>query len=813
MSSIIRNTRQSIGSTGWVFGWVLGLGLLGLIVPVAQADDADHLIIGEFLVKTRSPVSTFGSPFIEVTNPTAGDIDMGQVYITDATTSPSAFYYNIALMDPEASNPGGGNGGDFHAKFPTGFVLGAGQSLVISLNGSTEYFTAYGRQPDFELFEDATVPDAVPELEEAFPNSINAGPLGGVNVPVLSDVAESIVLYQWDRSSDLVQDLDYVLWGSNTAVRVDKTGVTVGAGTYQDDTPVAEQSPVAGAGPTFGHSFQRVSADEGAEVLTGGNGVGGHDETSENCATTWADVTPADPATGLPVAFPSAPIVTNLMASGGDDSDLIFLASVLTFGTMDSVEFYYSIEGGEFQMVAGSDAGGGQWTATAPGPGQGADVTLYCRAANADGGAATYPVAAPDFGTVGYRVKTGPQKLLITEVSTGPNIYSQVPFTGMEQLAAEFIEVHNPNSFAVDMSDYYLTDAINYNFSTQLYWYIAEGNPSQDTVGGGNYNDFVARFPDRFTIEPLQTITISMAGSSWFEWFFGQSPDLEMYEEGAVADTIPDMRPVFQNPADDLPGNSIYTAGRTTGSDQLPRGIPELEEHYGEPLILYHYAQGADLVTDVDVFMWGDSKTGDYRIGFDKTGETNGDSAYADDTPVADQVWYAAVDETGTKSYTRIDGEESTQTQDAGNGVAGRDETSENWSEAFAVLPFSPGVFIAGQGGTQLRMEIHIPAATFNPEMGERFPIEILAQSGNQTRLRIFDREGRLVVSLWDSRADGPVSAFPQYPTTINWDGRDENFERVRAGLYYIHLSVVDLQTGNEAIKTAPVVVATRLSN
>ena len=209
-----RRFRDGFRGLAGLIGRRLGLGLLGLIVPVAQADDADHLIIGEFLVKTRSPVSTFGSPFIEVTNPTAGDIDMGQVYITDATTSPSAFYYNIALMDPEASNPGGGNGGDFHAKFPTGFVLGAGQSLVISLNGSTEYFTAYGRQPDFELFEDGVTPDAIPDMREALPGAIGAKLVhpGRRVLAVCGDAGFMINVQEMETARRLDSQITVMVW-------------------------------------------------------------------------------------------------------------------------------------------------------------------------------------------------------------------------------------------------------------------------------------------------------------------------------------------------------------------------------------------------------------------------------------------------------------------------------------------------------------------------------------------------------------------------------------------------------------------------
>lgn len=795
--------------------WVLA-GLLALC-PVAQAADADHLVVTEFMVKTRTPYTTFGSPFIEISNPTAGPIDMSRVYITDGTTAPTAHYHYITLNNPGTSNPGGGVGGDFHARFPDGFSLAAGQSVTVSLNGSTQFNTAYGRNPDFELYEDALAPDAVADLVEAFPGSVNAGPFGGDNIPALSDLTESIVLYTWDGSSDLVQDVDYVFWGSSEAVRVDKTGVIVGSGTYAADTAVASQDPAAATGPNFGQALRRNSADEGTETLTGGNGLTGHDETSENLSAAWAIASPAEPAPAISPAFPSAPVVSELTTSPSRpyaDVTTLLTATVLSFGSVSGVDFMYSVDGGAYTTVAGTyNADEEAWQATLPAQAAQAEVSWYVEAEGAEGGLTTAPVAAPRYVTT-FTVGDAPvagegaEKLLITEVSTGENVY---PYTGMSQIATEFIEIHNPNSYAVDMSDYYITDAINYAFSTQLYWYIANGLPSeQGIVGGGHYNDFTARFPDGYTIGANQTITVSIAGSGWFSSVFGIMPDLEMYEDGTEADDIPDMRTVFGEPNDPA-GNSIHTPGRPAGSDDMPRGIPELEEFYGEPLILYHWTEGDDLVTDIDLFLFGNSKTGDFAVGFDKTGETFGTSAYLDDTPIATQDWYNDLDQSGTVSYSRISHTEGNQVMTGGNGVDGRDETSEDLSATFEVGPFSPGVYYlgGGEGPPVVTVELKVEAKTFIPTMGEQFPVSFKADAGKEIKVRLFDLEGRMIYSLFDNRFD---SMIPGLFTTVWWDGRDANYERVRAGMYIVHLSVVDERSGEEETITAPVVVATRLS-
>ena len=75
---------------------------------------------------------------------------------------------------------------------------------------------------------------------------------------------------------------------------MDKTGITINSSTYLNDLPWASQDAIYSDGHAYGLTFQRIDMDEGTETLTGGNGVTGHDETSENLSVTWlqADPTP-----------------------------------------------------------------------------------------------------------------------------------------------------------------------------------------------------------------------------------------------------------------------------------------------------------------------------------------------------------------------------------------------------------------------------------------------------------------------------------------------------------------------------------------
>ncbi len=657
------------------FRWlILSLLAVGVIATSAIAAPADHLIISEVVVQADAT----GSPFIEIENPTGSPIPMDNVYLTNGATAPATYYYNIALLDPASANPGGGTAGGFHARFPAGFVLPAAGSIAIALNGSAEYLAAYGNNPDFELFEDGVEPDGVPEMLEAFQGSINAGLGGAGNAPALSATAASLILYSWDGTTDLVQDLDYVMWGTDNNVRIDKTGVTIGAGTYLADTAVGTQEAAAATGPAVGSALRRVSTDEGTETLTGGNGIGGHDETSENLATTFPTAAGNEPPAANP-AYPTAPIAT----AGGIDPVAPYDGQAVTLSVtlvdQDEVEetvFHYTVDGGDDQPLGGTPTGPGEWAATVPPQVEGAVIAWWCVATNTEGVAVVYPAGSPNFAA-SWTVDPDPgggseiAKLLFSEIST----------IGDEQ---EFIEIYNPGDAAVDLSDYYLTDA-NYAANSQFYWKIAEGNPGPTTIGGGAHWDFHARFPDGFTLAAKDTIVVSVPGSESFQGQFGYNPDLELFEDGAAPDAVPDMRWVFG----DEDHNSIVDW--TVDPDA---GLPTLTND-AETVILYHWLAGEDKVTDIDVFAWQDPSDTSVNLYFNKTGVTIGSHSYLPENGTNNPDAFGTMNTFGN-SYHRTDATEGSQTPSGSNGVDGRDETSEVFDTTFAMMPYDP----AGPSGS-----------------------------------------------------------------------------------------------------------------
>ena len=618
-----------------------------------------------------------GQEFIEIYNPSDGAVDLSAYYLTDAVDGPTQkYYWRIAEGTPTRATVGGGADNDFHARFPDGFRIEAGDTISVSIAGSEAYLAEWGLLPDLELFEDGDEADGVPDMVPVFLTQ-NGDSIVDETAPALDETGEVAVFYYWDGESDLVTDVDLMLWGSGTEYRFSKTGVTVGSSTYQNETAVDAQDPLV-ASHEAGESFTRTDDSEGDQVSSGSNGVDGRDEVSENWSGTFA-VEPASPGGSPPVA----------------------------------------------------------------------------------------PTVAV--------------KLLISQVCT-------------QWSDAEYIEIYNPGDTVVDMSQYYLTDAL-YAPNSQYYWNITQGNLSSETVGGGAFQDFHAQFPAGFELAAGDSVAIAIAGSAAFFNTYGYLPGLVLFDDGQGMGDVPAMRPIFGSIGGD---NSIISEDSTPGLSNA-----------GEPAILYHWDGIHDLVTDIDVFLWRDASASDSFM-FSKNNVSVGDSTYAAETLVPDQAPFPEQHNAG-EAYVRSDASEGDQTSTGSNGVDGRDELSEEWGSTFsleAAQPSRPDE--SGEGNIGNTVILSVPARTFVPTAGDKFPIDVVTKSNSESKLRVFDLEGRLVIALYDSRYDGRLSINPQSPSRMYWDGRDATYERVSGGMYVLHMSVINKDTGEEEIKTAPVVVATR---
>ena len=249
---------------------------------------ADHLVFSE-VVLTPSD-----GEYVQITNPTANDIDMSDYYLTDATDGSGNAYYNL----PSGSGYWSGSGFDFICRFPAGYSLAAGTSMKVSLRDNESYVNTYGESADLSLNED---------LLDAIDGSSTKG---NASTPKLDNTSETLVLFYWDGTSATVKDVDYLLWGGNS-YGIDKSAVTG----YQSDTPVSSQSFMA-VHATNEKLIRAENAGEGSESQSSGNGITGHDETSEPLSDTWitASLISSKPdITGLSLS-PGSPTTEDILS-------------------------------------------------------------------------------------------------------------------------------------------------------------------------------------------------------------------------------------------------------------------------------------------------------------------------------------------------------------------------------------------------------------------------------------------------------------------------------------------------------------------
>jgi hypothetical protein len=222
-----------------------------------------------------------GGELIEIVNPTANAVDLSTYYLTDVPT-----YFRLPA-DAQTIDSS-----DFIARFPAGASIPAGGVVTVAVATTAEFTTAYGVAPTY---------------------SIASGTMTVVGVngtATLTNAGELIALIHWDGTADLVVDVDLLLAGVPTAANglSAKTGTAVDGPDANATTSAyvtdAGSLPAQASAPASGLSTKRITLEAGHETQNGaGNGVLGHDETSEVTTTTW-DATytaPTPGATTLPL--------------------------------------------------------------------------------------------------------------------------------------------------------------------------------------------------------------------------------------------------------------------------------------------------------------------------------------------------------------------------------------------------------------------------------------------------------------------------------------------------------------------------------
>lgn len=318
---------------------------------------ADDVMISEFGNGQGGQGTPNDHEFVEIFNPTSSPIDLSNYYLTDGTnTASGSFYYNIA--GPTPATAWSGLSSDFIVQFPAGTIIQPGQYMTIAVTdhdagaatgtGSPFFFNQYGKDPDFEIVTGGDA-DSIQDM---------ADPMLGGNTSIgtatgFTSDGEPIILFKWDGVSDLVQDVDYVIWGNAATATnpeaVDKSGITINASTYGADTPLANQARInLTANSIIGIdtplTIHRLDIYEGNEGTGPGNGGTGVDETSEDLDNTFdANAVMGSPGYG----YPAIPANGSTGASTTAPISYRFFRGIdQTLGSIDNTTFAVMDAGG-----------------------------------------------------------------------------------------------------------------------------------------------------------------------------------------------------------------------------------------------------------------------------------------------------------------------------------------------------------------------------------------------------------------------------------------------------------------------------------
>ena len=245
--------------------------LLGSLLFPANAD---HLLL------TRVVTQPDAAESFSIYNPTDSPIDLTNYYICDDEE-----YYKMQTegdMAPSSWIDG------FTAQFPP-ISLDAYDTLTVVLHANYSDYYGESFSPDLVMYVDQN--NSMIETEEG---SFGVPVQGddGNPVPKLNDDKELLILFFWDGNpSSPIHDVDYFIWLDPSEIdedeiihlnAINKTGIS----DYENDTPAGYQLYFETLAGQY-YAYSRIGTDEVDEIQTGGNGINGHNETSENFRESW----------------------------------------------------------------------------------------------------------------------------------------------------------------------------------------------------------------------------------------------------------------------------------------------------------------------------------------------------------------------------------------------------------------------------------------------------------------------------------------------------------------------------------------------
>ena len=223
-----------------------------IVLSVILSGDADHLIFNRVCINPNE------AELIEIYNPTNETINLSNYYLSDQND-----YYNWVF-----DNSSNLSSRDFLIKFPDGSQIQSQESFLITTISDEDFFNYYDEMPNISLID---TPFEISEIGSS---------------PGLDNNQEMLILFYWDGISEIIQDVDYFLWGSTLR----GFSKTIDEGYTYNDTSIEDQFFIRNYSDSdFGDSlYVRNSMTENSEIQFDGNGITGHDETSENIAESWS---------------------------------------------------------------------------------------------------------------------------------------------------------------------------------------------------------------------------------------------------------------------------------------------------------------------------------------------------------------------------------------------------------------------------------------------------------------------------------------------------------------------------------------------
>lgn len=274
-----------------------------------------HLLISEVYVPASGVQN---HAFVEIYNPTNAAIATDNLYLANYKT-----YYEVVNDQFSTQSDA------FLVQFPSG-TIASKQTVTVALYGS-DYKSQYGNSATYEI---GSQDDSAADMTVHYK---------GANIK-LSSSKGMLILFNWDGSNDLVQDVDYAGWGTFTTGLMDKTNIQID-GKDVDSNTSAYKADIAPASqkklkiPTGEKSLQRAGIVETDEIASGGNGVGGHNEASEDLASSFLEGAPS-PGTFSEIPGDGTGNVTASLQSvvGGEENDITFSFSTSINYTITKIE-------------------------------------------------------------------------------------------------------------------------------------------------------------------------------------------------------------------------------------------------------------------------------------------------------------------------------------------------------------------------------------------------------------------------------------------------------------------------------------------